>query len=113
MSRHLDPSTVGKRFGNFTIKSCDDFQYKDPVDSSISSNQGIRFIFSDGSRLVFRLSGTGSSGATIRVYIDRFEGDKAKQDMDPQAALKDFVKIALEISQLEKFTGRDKPSVIT
>jgi phosphoglucomutase len=108
-----DPSTKGKKFGNYTVAGCDDFEYRDPIDGSVSRNQGIRFIFEDGSRIIYRLSGTGSTGATIRVYIDQFEPDPAKHNIDTQDALKDLITIALELSQLQKFTGREKPTVIT
>lgn len=89
------------------------FEYNDPVDGSLSSNQGWRFEFTSGSRFVFRLSGTGSSGATIRLYLERFEGDKAAHRLATSVALEKLVKIALEYSQLEAITGRSEPTVIT
>jgi phosphoglucomutase len=70
-------------------------------------------VFTDGSRIIFRLSGTGSSGATIRMYVEQYTNDPSKYDVDAQEALKDIIAVALELSQLQKFTGRDKPSVIT
>jgi len=79
----------------------------------VTSKQGTRFIFEDGSRIIFRLSGTGSSGATIRVYIERFESDSSKHDLETQAALADIIQIANRISKIQEFTGRDRPSVIT
>ncbi len=91
----------------------DEFQYNDRFDHSVTSKQGTRFIFEDGSRIIFRLSGTGSSGATIRVYIERFESDSAKHDLETQAALADLIHIANRISKIQEFTGRDRPSVIT
>jgi len=108
-----DPATVGKKYGNYEIASADDFAYTDPIDKSVSKNQGHRFVFTDGSRLVIRLSGTGSSGATIRVYIDMYEKDSTKFDQDTQVALKDFIQIGQQISRLEEFTGRHEPTVIT
>eukprot|EP01114_Cavostelium_apophysatum_P014713 TRINITY_DN3880_c0_g1_i1.p1 TRINITY_DN3880_c0_g1~~TRINITY_DN3880_c0_g1_i1.p1 ORF type:complete len:559 (+),score=158.18 TRINITY_DN3880_c0_g1_i1:85-1761(+) len=108
-----DKATVGKKFGNYTVKVCDDFEYKDPIDHSISKNQGMRFVFEDGSRIVFRLSGTGSSGATIRVYVDKYVHDESVINQDAQVALKDLIAVALDISQLAKFTGRTTPTVIT
>eukprot|EP01135_Chromosphaera_perkinsii_P009612 Nk52_evm62s1810 gene=Nk52_evmTU62s1810 len=106
-------SVVGKSYGKLELSNLDNFCYTDPVDGSVSNNQGMRFIFSDGSRIVFRLSGTGSSGATIRIYIEQYEADSSKHDMDPQEALKPLIETAYELSQLKKFTGREKPTVIT
>jgi len=105
--------TVGKTFGSYTVKMADDFEYVDPVDGSVSSKQGLRFIMEDGSRCIFRLSGTGSSGATIRMYIEKPEPDASKHDMQTADALKELIDIALELSQLKKFTGRENPTVIT
>lgn len=95
----------------YSLVECDQFEYHDPVDGSISSNQGWRFIFQDGSRFVFRLSGTGSSGATIRLYIEKF--DQRDTDRATADALKEIVDIALQVSDLELHTGRKKPTVIT
>ncbi|TAJ80555.1 MAG: alpha-D-glucose phosphate-specific phosphoglucomutase [Gallionellaceae bacterium] len=104
---------AGKQFGKYTIKTCDDFSYTDPVDGSVSKNQGIRILFSDGSRIIFRLSGTGTEGATLRVYLEAFEADTARHHLDAQAALKELISIALRVSELQSRTGRDKPTVIT
>jgi len=109
----LITSAAGKTFGGYTVDKADNFEYKDPIDHSVSKNQGIRFIFTDGSRLIFRLSGTGSSGATIRVYIDQYEADPSKVNREASDALKDLVAIALDVSQLVQFTGRKEPTVIT
>jgi phosphoglucomutase len=100
-------------FGSYTVKTCDDFSYTDPVDGSVSHLQGLRILFDDGSRIVFRLSGTGTQGATIRIYIEAFEPDVAKHHLDAQDALQEMIKIAMDISNLEKLTGRNKPTVIT
>ncbi|XP_078170661.1 phosphoglucomutase, cytoplasmic 2-like [Carex rostrata] len=97
---------------SFVIKA-DEFEYKDPVDGSISSKQGIRFIFNDGSRLIYRLSGTGSAGATIRVYIEQYEKDPTKTGRDAQEALSPLVDVAISMSKMEQFTGRTAPTVIT
>ncbi|KAJ1822354.1 hypothetical protein LPJ56_000833 [Coemansia sp. RSA 2599] len=102
---------VGKCFNGYTVAKVDDFEYTDPIDHSVSKRQGIRVIFEDSSRIIFRLSGTGSQGATVRIYIERF--DPSQFDMDAQIALKPLVDAALEISQLEQFTGRKEPTVIT
>nr|XP_015895434.2 phosphoglucomutase, cytoplasmic [Ziziphus jujuba var. spinosa] len=91
----------------------DEFEYKDPVDGSISKHQGIRYLFEDGSRLVFRLSGTGSEGATIRLYIEQYEKDPSKIGRDSQEALAPLVEVALKLSKMQEFTGRSAPTVIT
>jgi phosphoglucomutase len=95
------------------IAAADDFAYHDPVDGSVSRNQGIRVLFEGGSRVVFRLSGTGTSGATLRVYIERYEPDKTKHGIDTQVALADLIEAADEIASIRSRTGRNKPSVIT
>jgi len=100
-------------FGRYTVKSCDDFSYLDPIDGSVSSNQGTRILFTDGSRIVFRLSGTGTEGATLRIYLEAFEPDTAKHYLDAQVALAEMIQIALQISQLVERTGRTAPTVIT
>ena len=106
-------SLPGQTFGSYSVKTCDDFSYLDSIDGSISHNQGIRILFEDGSRIVFRLSGTGTEGATIRIYLEAFEPDSSKHHLDAQLALADMIKIALHISQLKEKTGRDAPTVIT
>ena len=103
----------GAQFGHLQVKMCDDFSYTDPVDGSVSTGQGVRIIFTDGSRIVFRLSGTGTGGATLRIYLESFEPDVSKQHLDAQQALAALISIALKISELPKRTGRDKPTVIT
>lgn len=113
----LDRSFVGKQFSAndkvYTVEKADNFEYSDPVDGSISKNQGLRLIFADGSRIIFRLSGTGSAGATIRLYIDSYEKDIAKINQDPQVMLAPLISIALKVSQLQERTGRTAPTVIT
>ncbi|ERM94147.1 hypothetical protein AMTRI_Chr04g188370 [Amborella trichopoda] len=95
------------------IVQADEFEYKDPVDGSVSKHQGIRYFFEDGSRLVFRLSGTGSEGATIRLYIEQYEKDSSKIGRDSQKALATLVEVALKLSKMQEFTGRSAPTVIT
>lgn len=95
------------------VVKADEFEYKDPVDGSISKHQGIRYLFEDGSRLVFRLSGTGSEGATIRLYIEQYEKDSSKTRGDSQEALAPLVDVALKLSKMQEFTGRSAPTVIT
>ena len=109
----LPNATKGTKMGDFTVDYADDFEYTDPIDGSVASKQGVRIVFSDGSRIIFRLSGTGSSGATIRLYIEQYETDEAKMMIDAQEALKSIIETALEVSKLQEFTGRDKPTVIT
>ncbi len=103
----------GKTFGALKVAASDDFSYHDPVDQSVSNNQGIRILFEGGSRVVFRLSGTGTSGATLRVYIERYEPDAARHDIDTQEALADLIAVADEIAGITERTGRTEPSVIT
>ena len=103
----------GKQFGKYEVAYADDFSYTDPVDSSVSSKQGIRIGFTDGSRIVFRLSGTGTQGATLRVYLESYEPDAAKHDIETQEALGDLIALADEIAQIRILTGREKPTVIT
>jgi phosphoglucomutase len=107
------PSLQGRTFGALTIAAADEFSYLDPVDGSLSKNQGTRLIFADGSRIVFRLSGTGTAGATLRVYLERFEPDPARHEIDVQVALADLITLADEIAGIRARTGRDAPSVIT
>jgi len=99
--------------GTLCIAYSDDFSYTDPVDDSKSSGQGIRIQFDDGSRIVFRLSGTGTEGATLRVYIERYEADHSNHNLETQQALQDLIAFAHEIAQIEKYTGRTEPTVIT
>jgi phosphoglucomutase len=103
----------GRAFGNYTVKACDDFSYTDPVDGSVSTGQGLRIIFEDGSRIVFRLSGTGTEGATLRVYLEAFEADPARQRGDAQLLLAGLIAIADDISGLKARSGRERPTVIT
>ena len=104
---------TGKTYGNYTVNTCDDFSYTDSIDGSISTKQGLRILFQCGSRIVFRLSGTGTEGATIRIYLEAFEPDTNKHHLDAQVALAEMIKIALDISQLQEKTGRNQPTVIT
>jgi len=103
----------GTTVGDLTIEAADDFAYRDPVDKSVSRSQGIRILFEGGSRIVLRLSGTGTSGATLRVYIERFEPDPARHGLDTQAALADLIDAADSIAGIRSRTGRKAPTVIT
>jgi len=91
----------------------DVYEYTDPVDKSVSKNQGLRFMYGDGSRVIFRLSGTGSVGATVRVYFEKYESDPSKTDQDTDKALKDLIEYGLKLSDIENLTGRKVPTVIT
>lgn len=103
----------GAQFGKYAVKFCDDFSYTDPVDGSVSKGQGVRIIFSDGSRIIFRLSGTGTEGATLRVYLEAYEADTSRHHLDAQVALAELIQIALQVSELKQRTGREQPTVIT
>ncbi|XP_038859606.1 phosphoglucomutase-1-like isoform X2 [Salvelinus namaycush] len=113
----LEKAFMGQRFAVgeklYQVEKADNFEYTDPVDGHICRNQGLRIIFTDGSRIIYRLSGTGSMGATVRVYIDSYEKDPDKIFRDPQVMLAPLVTIALKVSQLHERTGRSGPSVIT
>jgi phosphoglucomutase len=103
----------GQAFGSYTVNFCDDFAYTDPIDGSVSTGQGLRIVFTDGSRIVFRLSGTGTEGATLRLYLEAFEGDPARQRGDAQLLLEELISIAERISGLRERSGRERPTVIT
>jgi len=98
---------------SFKVKEAADFSYTDPIDGSVSKNQGLYVRFVGGSRIVFRLSGTGSSGATIRLYVEKYSKDESEYDGDTQEGLKPLIEVALSLSQLAQFTSREKPTVIT
>ena len=107
------PTLASKQFGALTVQSADDFSYHDPIDGSVSHNQGLRVLFTDGSRIVYRLSGTGTVGATIRMYIEQYEADPAKHGQDTQTTLAGLIQTAYQISDIAALTGRTAPNVIT
>ena len=116
MFEHLrnDVDTLpGRSLGPYTVELADDFAYTDPVDGSRSEHQGIRVQFTDGSRIVYRLSGTGTEGATLRVYMESFEADPAKQSLDIEEAMAPLVVTAGDLANIAGRTGRDAPTVIT
>ncbi|SJX60534.1 probable PGM2-phosphoglucomutase [Sporisorium reilianum f. sp. reilianum] len=107
------PSFKGSKLGSFEVAESGDFSYTDPIDGSVSKNQGLYIKFVDGSRIIFRLSGTGSAGATIRLYVEKYSNDESEFAADAQVGLKPLIEQALLVSKLKEFTGRDKPTVIT
>ncbi|MEM9763339.1 MAG: alpha-D-glucose phosphate-specific phosphoglucomutase, partial [Pseudomonadota bacterium] len=111
--REALPSLPGRKIEGLTVSEADDFAYTDPVDGSTASNQGIRIVFGDAARAVFRLSGTGTVGATLRVYLERFEPDPALQGEDPQAALAPVIRAAHALAGIEEQLGRAQPDVMT
>jgi phosphoglucomutase len=111
--RDATATLPGKSFGALKVEAADDFAYHDPVDGSDAADQGIRVMFEGGSRIVYRLSGTGTVGATLRVYIEHYEEPSGKLDQDTQAALADLIALSRSLADIEKRTGRKEPTVIT
>ncbi|MGD8619695.1 MAG: alpha-D-glucose phosphate-specific phosphoglucomutase, partial [Gammaproteobacteria bacterium] len=103
----------GATLDDYTVDYADNFAYTDPVDGSVSENQGIRVGFTDGSRIVYRLSGTGTAGATLRVYLEAYEPDTEKQDRETAAVMQPLAGIATGLAEIESRTGRTEPTVIT
>jgi phosphoglucomutase len=111
--RGMLPSLGGHEVGGMTVAAADDFAYHDPVDGSTTAAQGLRFLFEGGARIVFRLSGTGTTGATLRIYLERYEPDPGRHGLATEEALADLVGIAAELSELKARTGRTAPTVVT
>ena len=107
------PALPGQVFGDYEVNFADDFSYTDPIDGSVSSNQGIRIGFTNGSRIVFRLSGTGTVGATLRIYLERFEPNAANHNQDAQVALAELIALAERLCEVKKRTGKLQPDVVT
>jgi phosphoglucomutase len=107
------PSLPGTTLAGCDIAFADDFSYTDPVDGSVSSKQGVRVVLKDGSRVVFRLSGTGTEGATLRVYLERHEPDASRHDIEAQTALRPLVELADAVAHIRSLTGMGRPSVMT
>ncbi|WP_402719276.1 alpha-D-glucose phosphate-specific phosphoglucomutase [Janthinobacterium rivuli] len=103
----------GQELGGYTVALADDFSYTDPVDGSLATQQGIRIIMTDGARIVLRLSGTGTEGATLRLYLERYEADPARHDIPTQEALAGLIAVAQQLAQIRERTGRDAPTVTT
>lgn len=107
------PTLAGQEVAGMKIAKADDFAYVDPVDGSRSEKQGVRIILEDGSRAVFRLSGTGTEGATLRLYLERYEADPARHSIPLQEALSPLIRMAEEIAHISEITGRSKPNVVS
>ncbi len=107
------PSLPGKQFGDYTVEFADEFSYEDPVDGSISENQGTRIGFTNGSRIIFRLSGTGTQGATLRIYVERYERDPANHGQETQTVLKELIELADQLGEIKQRSGMNEPTVIT
>ena len=105
------PGLPGTRLGDLTVAAADDFAYTDPVDGSVTARQGIRIVFAEDARAVFRLSGTGTAGATLRLYVERFDRDR--HDRDTAAVLAPVVEAARELAEIVARTGRQDPSIVT
>ena len=106
-------SLQGKNVGGHSVMQADDYSYTDPVDHSVTSNQGLRVLFENGNRIIYRLSGTGTEGATLRVYIEAFEPDVTRHHDDTQQYLTPLIQLADQIAGIGERTGRDAPTVIT
>jgi phosphoglucomutase len=104
---------AGQRLGEYTVELADDFCYTDPVDGTVARQQGVRIVMTDGSRVVFRLSGTGTEGATLRVYLERYEADPTQHHLPTQQALAGLIAVAEHVAGISAYTGRAAPSVIT
>jgi len=111
--RHRIDTLRGQRFGSYEVEHADDFSYTDPIDASVSRQQGLRILLRGGARIIYRLSGTGTEGATLRVYIEGHETDPARQALDPQTALGELIGLAGQLAEIEHFTGRNSPDVVT
>ena len=111
--RQKTATLTGHRIGHHEIELADDFSYTDPVDGSISQQQGVRILMRGGARIVYRLSGTGTEGATLRVYVEGHEIEPDQQSKDPQVALGELISLAGELAEIEHYTGRSSPDVMT
>jgi phosphoglucomutase len=106
------PSLSGTRFGDFEVSECDDFAYTDPIDGSTAAHQGIRVGFANGARIVYRLSGTGTEGATLRVYLEHYEPDPARHAVPGSTALAPLAAVSVALADITGITGRESPSVV-
>jgi phosphoglucomutase len=111
--KEMQPGLVGQAFAGRTIATADDFAYTDPVDGSLTSGQGLRLLLNDGSRVVLRLSGTGTQGATLRVYLESYVPPSGNLSQDPQLALGDLITAIDGLAEIKRRTGMERPTVIT
>jgi phosphoglucomutase len=109
----MQPELVGQSFAGRRIEVADDFAYTDPIDGSLTSGQGLRLLLDDGSRVVLRLSGTGTQGATLRVYLESYVAPGGDLDQDPQQALADLITAIDDLAEIKTRTGMARPTVIT
>ena len=107
------PELVGQSFAGRTISTADNFAYSDPVDGSLTEGQGLRLLLDDGSRVVLRLSGTGTQGATLRVYLESYVPPSGDLNQDPQEALADLIDAIDALAEIKQRTGMERPTVIT
>ena len=107
------PSLKGQPFAGGTIRDADNFSYTDPIDNSVTQGQGLRILLEDGSRVVIRLSGTGTKGATIRVYLESYVANNGDLNQDPQVALGEMIRAINALAEIEERTGMKQPTVIT
>lgn len=116
LMQHLEQQLAdlpGSQFDGRKVEYADNFSYRDPVDNSVADKQGIRIGFEGGDRIIYRLSGTGTEGATLRVYIESYQADQNKQHLDTQQALADLIELAESLAMIRDLTGRTAPTVIT
>ena len=111
--RPRGPALAWRRFGSRELSLCDDFMYIDPVTDEVSRNQGIRLLFDDGARIIFRLSGTSTEKATLRIYLERYESEAARHEQKIGKALAELNAIALDIGEVADRTGRSVASLVT
>ncbi|WP_413744460.1 alpha-D-glucose phosphate-specific phosphoglucomutase [Synechococcus sp. MIT S9451] len=107
------PSLIGQSFAGRLVANADNFSYVDPIDNSVTEGQGLRILLDDGSRVVMRLSGTGTKGATIRIYLESYVPSSGDLNQDPQAALADMITAINQLAEIQERTGMDRPTVIT
>ena len=107
------PCVMSYTLAHWQVEKADEFQYVDSIDGSVSSHQGIRLLFAGGSRIIFRQSGTAGSGATIRMYVEKYESDSVRLCESTREALREMVDISLAVSRMAELTGMQAPTVIT
>lgn len=103
----------GQTIAGLTVTACDDFAYTDPIDQSVSQHQGIRVLLGEDSRIIFRLSGTGTEGATLRVYLEKYEPDSNRVEEEVSTALAQHIQAADQIARITEQSGKTQPDVIT